>query len=586
MIVACAITVLNGLFFIGIVGAIDSPYARLSIESECFTSLQVDSMVQEAIRKETPIIRQQIRQEFMNPVDTGRVNDAADKDNDNEDSKTKSKYLRQQALTELTPNPRFPDGMHNLVVAMAKVDRDDFTKKFDLGVPLDRSDPSNNEVLLMYSHHNAVPSDPVSKQQAISQSEIPKVSAEDATANCDFLNIVFQHHDGRRRQCMAIMGQHEAYHIQKYMRLPEWKEQIDSTHPLVLANRDANENRKLIYPPYHETTKQFWLRLQQYLGDLDNTLDILRSVLKKVAVRNTIIVMMCNFGQVELLLNFVCSAKRRGLDTSSVVVFATDQETATILNNLGGPTVVYLKNTFAGMPTKAAKAYGNNDYSQMMLAKIYCVHLPVLLGYDVLFQDVDVVWYRNPLDFFHNTSRKDASFDLYFQDDGNRVVYQTYSANTGFYYVRNNRRTIHFFNSLLMMGGDVLSRRSHQMVLQSLLQEQASLFALKIKVYSRDEDLFPGGYTYRRDRDYMKKFVKREVHPIIFHMSWTASKVDKLKFFQQMGEWFIADKCTSISSRYDESNLQYENCCLDEPHIVCHESDKPSIIPCPNSTFW
>lgn len=61
-----------------------------------------------------------------------------------------------------------------------------------------------------------------------------------------------------------------------------------------------------------------------------------------------------------------------------------------------------------------------------------------LLGYDILFQDVDIVWYKNPLDYFHNQT----SQITYFQDDGaHSLRYAPFSANSGFYYVRNNDRT-------------------------------------------------------------------------------------------------------------------------------------------------
>lgn len=48
-----------------------------------------------------------------------------------------------------------------------------------------------------------------------------------------------------------------------------------------------------------------------------------------------------------------------------------------------------------------------------MLAKVICVHLVNDLGYDLLFQDVDIVWYKNPFDFFH--SDENSGFDVYFQ---------------------------------------------------------------------------------------------------------------------------------------------------------------------------
>jgi hypothetical protein len=70
----------------------------------------------------------------------------------------------------------------------------------------------------------------------------------------------------------------------------------------------------------------------------------------------------------------------------------------------------------------------------MMMAKVYSVHLMSVLGYDILFQDVDVVWYKNPLSFFE--SPQSGDFDIYFQDDGaHSARYAPYSPNTGLYFV-------------------------------------------------------------------------------------------------------------------------------------------------------
>jgi hypothetical protein len=44
---------------------------------------------------------------------------------------------------------------------------------------------------------------------------------------------------------------------------------------------------------------------------------------------------VCNFGQSELLLNFACNARAKGLDIGNVLVFATDQETKTLAESVG-----------------------------------------------------------------------------------------------------------------------------------------------------------------------------------------------------------------------------------------------------------
>ena len=47
--------------------------------------------------------------------------------------------------------------------------------------------------------------------------------------------------------------------------------------------------------------------------------------------------------------------------------------------------------------------------------QVYCVQQIALLGYDVLFQDVDIVWYKHPFEYFHDSSSPVYNHDMYFQ---------------------------------------------------------------------------------------------------------------------------------------------------------------------------
>ena len=522
---------------------------------------------------------------------------------------------RQHELKQTSPQrssgsslPRFPSDMKKLVVGMSQVDRDDFIQEFDFGLPFDKSDAMNNKVLFLYAHESALPANPVhrmaSKLSSPNAMALPNITFQEASANCDYLHVVLQDHVGSRRQCTAIIGQYESFHVHRFARLREGK--MNRSAPLTTVGRGtmlpSGRSSQLI--PGLQTSKAYWSSLQKYLGQLDAMLDKLRPIAKKVAVKRSIVVQVVNFGQSELLLNFICSAKLRGLDLSAILVFATDQETYDLIRHTWNITVVYLNELFEGeTPYNAAGHFGDEHYMQMMLTKVYCVHLSILLGYNVLFQDVDIVWYRNPLNFFQNlTVGRDASYDMYFQDDGSHIsTFAPYSANTGFYYVRNNKRTVYFFNALLMSADRIAERKSHQIPFATLLQDHASLYELKIKVFSRYQDLFPCGYHYHRQRPYMKDLITGKAHPHIFHMSWTNSKTDKLKFLQQLGEWYVSETCTGktydeLHSGRSEADLPnvVSDCCLSEPRVVCHYKDRPSKIPChgsstynPNGTsFW
>lgn len=224
------------------------------------------------------------------------------------------------------------------------------------------------------------------------------------------------------------------------------------------------------------------------------------------------------------------------------------------------------------------------------MAKVMCVQMVSSLGYNILFQDVDIVWYKNPIPFFEAQDSDLQEFDMMFQDDGGHSVrYAPYSANSGFYYVRSNQKTKHFFSNLLTSGDLILETKSHQQALIALLSEHVSLFGLRVKVFSRDTDEFPGGFQFhQRTGNYMKRLFAGEVDPYIFHMSWTKNKDNKLLFLEQMGEWYVDKQCVQkkpaeISVQDGTENKIAAACCLAEPSFECHYKDKPSKLPCYDS---
>jgi len=512
---------------------------------------------------------------------------------------------------------------------MTFVDRDDFSAHFDIGVPIDESGWGNDLVVMLYSDPTALPSEDA-KYISYPRGAMG-LSVEDATKNCRNLHVVLDA-VSRKQQCVALMGQYESFHVQKFMRMSDGPKQsdrnIDMNLPLRYVNRNMMLNgEKSISIPNKQSTEAFWKIVTKYLNSITGALDELRPIAKSVASNNshnTIVVMVCNYGHSEMLMNFVCNAHAKGEETrdalKSILIFATDTETHKLAQGLGLSSF-YNQEVFGDVPAQAAEEYGDSRYSQIMMAKIYCVHLISQLGYDLLFQDVDIVWYKNPIPFFHNESRDENNFssmdwDMIFQDDGARnLFFAPYSANTGFYFVRSNIKTQYFFNQMLMMGDMILSTGSHQSALIVLLVEQASLHGLRIKTWNRMKDEFPGGHAYHQRKDFMKKLVLGKnstegrgliesadensdgVDPYLFHMSWTLNKENKLKYFEQMGEWYLNEQCNTGSDKLQTEAIQnpsINNCCAAKPLVKCHFKDKPSMIPCPDApsidkhktSFW
>lgn len=487
----------------------------------------------------------------------------------------------------------FPATIANFIVDFATVDRVKLNELLEIGVPFDQTRTGAEDALILYPSAKSRPS--VKK---------PRLTAEEATKNCQTVKMVLTE-PIQRDTCIALMPQWESYTVHKFMRMPKVGG-IDPKQPLRYVSRSHNiKGQRTGVPDYKRNTEPSYKELVEYLGALDATVAELKPILQPIATpKKSVIVSVVNYGQALLFENFLCNAKAKGLDTSHILLFATDDKTYKLAKEYG-VAVYYNAAIFGDLPEEAAKGYGDRTFTRMMMAKVYCVHLVISCGYNVLFQDVDLVWYRDPLPYLE--SKELAEWDMMFQDDGARSQrYAPFSPNTGFYFVRYTPESLFFFG-MLMRQGDVIARTtSHQAALTTLLNEHVSWQGLRVKVWSKGEgNPFPGGGEYHRSKPYMQSLIKYNKNeldkrmgekvtytnleplkqtPYIFHMSWTKNKDNKKLYFEQMGEWYLKEACTGGPTE----------CCLANPNIVCHYRDKPSLVDCSKSppidpggsSFW
>eukprot|EP00970_Alexandrium_tamarense_P000751 scaffold85_cov145-Alexandrium_tamarense.AAC.55 len=494
----------------------------------------------------------------------------------------------------------FTKSISHFATGLTRVSKDDLMNTFDFGVP-PNPNTQDLDALILYNKKEALPSDETIAKQARYEDDnsvgLPFVSATTATENCDTMNVVLMNNPGDTRQCFALVGgQYQSYHVQRWMRRNPKYGGLNVEYPLILTSRGLTQSGRDEFPPPGTShVKDHQEILTVYLNNQVDIKSRLKMILDKMNSK-TVVVLTCNHGQSELLLNFVCSSKARGFDLSNVLVFPTDIETKELAEGMGLATF-YEEKIMASVPKNEANYYGDKIFTRVMFAKVVCVQLVNELGKDLLFQDVDVVWYQNPLEYFHDSSL--TEFDIYFQDDGSRQErYAPYSANSGFYFVRSNDKTKYLFRSLLYSSDLINKWYSHQQVLIALLSETSSLMGLTVKILSKEMEEFPGGVQYHRNKDALKKIMSAESKAIIFHMSWTNNKDNKLKFFQQMGEWYVQDQCIGkhfndittekpgvVGYVFGGEGVLVKPCCSAEPLIKCHYKDKPSKFECPDSPF-
>lgn len=292
------------------------------------------------------------------------------------------------------------------------------------------------------------------------------------------------------------------------------------------SRRNTIEEEAVLLPPLVENFKmlkeQFRAKVGAPIDPVNNT-------------TRTIIVMVANEGVYDLLLNFVCSAEAVGLDKRDIIVFTGTRAFAHVVENLG---VHSLYSTALGsMPERAAGSYLDKTFSRMMWFKTTSVYLANACGFHVMFQDVDLVWLENPVPYLLSV---DA--DVAFMDDGARSPrYTPFFVNSGFFLVKNNARTRYFEEKMAKCGASEIGfTHSHQSVLIRHVSE-CHHFA-DLSVFVLDRELFPSGQAYHENKPYIRRIQARSYKPFVFHMCWTSNRVDKLRYFKDIGLWYLPDE--------------------------------------------
>lgn len=373
-------------------------------------------------------------------------------------------YGLSSCMTSRYPLPD-PHYQHVEVTGIKSIDRQSLLDTFDIGYP--RRKRGSDPLLI---HLSAL-----KPEQLISRE-----TASAATEHCEVVKII----QTNSSSCIVLVEGLDDYHVSK------WRRRKQTWRPV---SRFEGTDVTLKNPPKPISTQLLDQLLSNYFIHLSTTLDRVKPIAESIALSSKpMIVMVCNEGHAELLLNFVCACRKVGVDMSRYLVFATDSNTEELVTSWD-ISVVYYPEIFPEVDPAAAE-YGTIPYAYAMLSKVICVQLISLLGHDFVFQDVDFVPYRP--DYVDRFISFAGNNDILFQyDHSENAQYQPWSANSGFYYARSNAKTKYLFTSLLRQSDMILRSKSHQTVLSILLSEHSSLFGLKVKVLHEHSNSFPGRST-------------------------------------------------------------------------------------------
>jgi hypothetical protein len=156
--------------------------------------------------------------------------------------------------------------------------------------------------------------------------------------------------------------------------------------------------------------------------------------------RKRALVMVLNEGYLGLFYNWVCSCNSLEIDISNLVLFVPTPELAKTMSNLGF-NVFHHEGLSIGFHSAASQAYGDSQFMEAMWLKNLSVQLLLSLGWDVLFQDVDMIWQADPWPYILELSDR-YGYDALFQDDTQyQPRFDPLWANSGFFFIKATRLT-------------------------------------------------------------------------------------------------------------------------------------------------
>ncbi|EJK73664.1 hypothetical protein THAOC_04700 [Thalassiosira oceanica] len=392
---------------------------------------------------------------------------------------------------------------------------------------------------------------------------------------------------------MAIIGNFESYHIQRWMRVDTVKSTpIKPELPLSLVSRGyaSRGESKLLRPAVR---RQGPGGVDPNSGEGGEGQHRCGHDMQSGAV--------CAANELCML------GKATGFDLGQILVFPTDMETKELAEGLGLTTYFDAEKLQSHDVRQGERTRFGHDYEYPPdISKVLCVLYPLMLNYDVLFQDADLVWLNDPVPFFHDEGLK--KWDVLFQHDGSNSV-------------RYAVTLLGEFGVLLCPGEQAesiplrfaaVSFRPDNYLGQPPTGACAAPCRAQFSVRLERQGVREGyGDVPRRISFSQAKVFHEEIYqtrngvtdiPHVSSQSWTENKDNKLLFLRQLGEWYLQDSCIGKTfseiavarSASGEPAPIHEQCCAAEPIFSCHYKDKPSMLPCKNSpsidkgqrSFW
>ena len=253
--------------------------------------------------------------------------------------------------------------------------------------------------------------------------------------------------------------------------------------------------------------------------------------------------MVFNYGYSWLFYNFICSLSYNKILNdikNRTIIVTTDLFSKNLVESTGFMTHYPLwlgSKILSQITSKAAASFALGGHKWIVSIQIALITDLIEMGYNVLMQDIDIIWFNNPINYLLNNKYK--NIDIQMSVDGTMGLRGP--GNSGFFIIRSNCKTKLFMNTMISLIGLIMTGRSDQMLWNTLLNEK--LFR-QINFQTLSTKYFISGFQVNILHGTKRKNLPNPNSHFIVHASWTTDQWDKIEKFYNIDHWyFTKEKC-------------------------------------------
>ncbi len=319
-----------------------------------------------------------------------------------------------------------------------------------------------------------------------------------------------------------------------------------------LSKAEARAEEKL--GPYREHAEVRRERIRALCGELGS---------------NEIVAMSFNAPYSLLFRNWHASCVANGIDVRhQTLLFPMDPEADRIGSELGYRTY-YDPESYGGFGRSAEVRFGDHQWIDCLFMKNAAMGDLLACGLDVLFQDVDIVWKKNPLPLLRNQGAT-GEWDFMFHKAAIHGKFQPLYYNSGFVYARSNEFSRLTWDKIVDYQRYVYAYGSQQAPVNTVMNTYRER---GLRTRALDPDEFVNGHLLRRHpkRGETKLFADA----YILHANWTSGLEQKLDRLRKIGFWHLDDR---ENARPDDADRLPTRETPHGDHAQCVVSDQLGCI--------